>query len=252
MRQVVARPGSVGARSRKAYVEHADDEVLVNSGEFDGLAAAEGGRRIVESLEARRKGAPAVTYRLRDWLVSRQRYWGTPIPVIHCEECGIVPVPEEDLPVRLPDTVDYAGVGVNPLTRDEAFVNVKCPSWSGPARRETDTMDTFMDSSWYWFRYLSPDRADFPIDHDRVETWTPVQLYTGGAEHAVMHHLYGRMFTKMIRDIGLVVRTNPGSGFSTRARSWAPTASGCRSPGATSRTPTSWSRSTARTPSGCS
>jgi leucyl-tRNA synthetase len=142
-------------------------------------------------------------------LISRQRYWGTPIPVIHCERCGIVPVPEEDLPVLLPDTVDYAGVGVNPLTRDEAFLNVTCPSCDGPAKRETDTMDTFMDSAWYWYRYLSPDRADFPIDHDMVETWTPVQLYTGGAEHAVMHHLYGREFTKMIRDLGLVRQNEP-------------------------------------------
>jgi leucyl-tRNA synthetase len=212
IRQVVARPGtdpSPDASLAEAYVAHADDEVLVNSGEFSGLAADEGGRRIVAALEARGKGRPAVTYRLRDWLISRQRYWGTPIPVIHCPTHGIVPVPDEDLPVLLPDTVDYAGVGVNPLTRDEAFLNVPCPIDGEPAKRETDTMDTFMDSSWYWFRYLSPDRADFPIDNDRVETWTPVQLYTGGAEHAVMHHLYGRMFTKMVRDIGLIRQNEP-------------------------------------------
>ena len=209
VRQVVAAKGAEGAALSEAYVAHADDEALVNSGEFSGLPADEGGRRIVASLEARGKGKAAVTYRLRDWLVSRQRYWGTPIPVIHCPTHGIVPVPEEDLPVLLPDTVDYAGVGVNPLTRDEAFLNVACPIDGGPAKRETDTMDTFMDSSWYWFRYLSPDRADFPIDHDRVETWTPVQLYTGGAEHAVMHHLYGRMFTKMIRDLGMVRQNEP-------------------------------------------
>ncbi|HUG29888.1 MAG TPA: leucine--tRNA ligase [Candidatus Limnocylindria bacterium] len=209
VRQVVAPAGAEGEALSEAYVAHADDEALVNSGEFSGLPADEGGRRIVARLEEQGKGKPAVTYRLRDWLISRQRYWGTPIPVIHCDQCGIVPVPEEDLPVLLPDTVDYAGVGVNPLTRDEAFLNVKCPSCGGPARRETDTMDTFMDSSWYWYRYLSPDRADFPIDHDRVETWTPVQLYTGGAEHAVMHHLYGRMFTKMIRDLGMVRQNEP-------------------------------------------
>jgi leucyl-tRNA synthetase len=209
VRQVVARSGTEGDALSEAYVAHADDEVLVNSGEFSGLPADEGGRRIVAWLEERGKGATAVTYRLRDWLVSRQRYWGTPIPVIHCEQCGIVPVPEEDLPVLLPDTVDYGGVGVNPLTRDEAFLNVACPSCDGPAQRETDTMDTFMDSSWYWYRYLSPDRPDAPIDHDRVETWTPVQLYTGGAEHAVMHHLYGREFTKMIRDLGLVRQNEP-------------------------------------------
>jgi leucyl-tRNA synthetase len=210
VRQVVSAAGTeAGDAMSEAYVAHSDNEVLVNSGEFSGLAADEGGRRIVASLEAQGKGKPAVTYRLRDWLVSRQRYWGTPIPVIHCPTHGIVPVPEKHLPVLLPDTVDYAGVGVNPLTRDEAFLNVACPIDGEPAKRETDTMDTFMDSSWYWFRYLSPDRPDSPIDHDRVETWTPVQLYTGGAEHAVMHHLYGREFTKMVRDLGMIRQNEP-------------------------------------------
>ena len=144
IRRVVARHGEEDATLSEAYIAHADDEVLVNSGEFSGLSAPDGGRRIVASLEAKSEGKAAVTYRLRDWLVSRQRYWGTPIPVIHCPTHGIVPVPEEDLPVRLPDTVDYAGVGVNPLTRDEAFLNVACPIDGEPARRETDTMDTFM------------------------------------------------------------------------------------------------------------
>jgi leucyl-tRNA synthetase len=209
IRRVVARPGENDADVGAAYVAHADDEVLVNSGEYDGLPADEAGRRIVAWLEERGKGKAAVTYRLRDWLISRQRYWGTPIPVIHCDECGIVPVPEEDLPVLLPDTVDYAGVGVSPLTRDPAFLNVTCPNCDGPARRDTDTMDTFMDSSWYWYRYLSPDKTDGPIDPDMVEGWTPVELYTGGAEHAVMHHLYGREFTKMIRDLGLVDQNEP-------------------------------------------
>jgi leucyl-tRNA synthetase len=209
IRRVVARPGEEAADVGAAYVAHADDEVLVNSGEFSGLAADEGGRRIVAALEARGLGRAAVTYRLRDWLISRQRYWGTPIPVIHCELCGIVPVPETDLPVLLPDEVDYAGVGVNPLTRDEAFLNVACPSCAGPARRETDTMDTFMDSSWYWYRYLSPHKADGPIDPDMVEAWTPVEQYTGGAEHAVMHLLYAREFTKMLRDLGLIQQNEP-------------------------------------------
>jgi len=209
IRQVVARPGDEGRDLGEAYVAHSDDEVLVNSGEFSGLAADEGGRRIVAALAARGKGQAAVTYRLRDWLISRQRYWGTPIPVIHCDECGIVPVPEADLPVLLPDKVDYAGVGVNPLTRDESFLNVKCPACDGPARRETDTMDTFMDSSWYWYRYLSPHKLDGPLDPDMVETWTPVEQYTGGAEHAVMHLLYAREFTKMLRDLGLMQQNEP-------------------------------------------
>ena len=183
--------------------------VLVNSGPYTGLPADEGGKAILAELEARGKGKAAVTYRLRDWLISRQRYWGTPIPVIYCERDGIVPVPEEDLPVRLPDTVDYRGSGENPLTRDEAFLNVTCPMCGGPARRETDTMDTFIDSSWYWYRYLSPEKAGGPIDRALVDAWTPVDQYTGGAEHAVMHLLYAREWTKMMRDVGLVEQDEP-------------------------------------------
>jgi leucyl-tRNA synthetase len=209
IRRVVAAPGTEDDELGEAYIAHADDEILVNSGEFSGLPADEGGRRILAWLAEQGKGRQAVTYRLRDWLVSRQRYWGTPIPVIHCERCGIVPVPDEDLPVLLPDTVDYAGSGVSPLTRDEAFLNVSCPSCDGPARRDTDTMDTFMDSAWYWYRYLSHDRTDGPIDPDMVESWTPVEQYTGGAEHAVMHLLYAREFTKMLRDLGMVQQNEP-------------------------------------------
>jgi leucyl-tRNA synthetase len=209
IRRVVAAPGDEAAALDGAYIAHAAGETLVNSGDYSGLPADEGGRRIVADLAARGAGKAAVTYRLRDWLVSRQRYWGTPIPVIHCPTDGIVPVPDEDLPVLLPDTVDYAGSGVNPLTRDEAFLNVTCPRCGGPAKRETDTMDTFMDSSWYWYRYLSPDKPDAPLDADMVETWTPVDQYTGGAEHAVMHLLYAREFTKMMRDVGLVQQNEP-------------------------------------------
>ena len=207
--RVVARPGEETAELTEAYIAHNDDEVLVASGPYTGLPADEGGRRIVADLEARGLGKATVTYRLRDWLISRQRYWGTPIPVVHCERCGIVPVPEDQLPVLLPDTVDYAGSGVNPLTRDEAFLAVDCPTCGGSARRETDTMDTFIDSSWYWYRYLSPHAAESPIDPDLVESWTPVEQYTGGAEHAVMHLLYAREFTKMMRDIGLVQQNEP-------------------------------------------
>jgi len=209
IRRVVAPAGSEDEPLEDAYIAHTAGEVLVNSGEYSGLPADEGGRRIVADLEARGKGKAAVTYRLRDWLISRQRYWGTPIPVIHCDQCGIVPVPEEDLPVLLPDSVDYAGSGVSPLTRDDAFLNVPCPRCEGPARRETDTMDTFIDSSWYWYRYLSPQRQDGPVDPDMVETWTPVEQYTGGAEHAVMHLLYAREFTKMMRDLGLIDQNEP-------------------------------------------
>jgi leucyl-tRNA synthetase len=209
IRRVVAAPGTEVQPLEAAYVAHTADEVLVNSAEFSGLPADEGGRRIVARLAGERKAEPAVTYRLRDWLISRQRYWGTPIPVIHCPTCGIVGVPEEDLPVLLPERVDYAGSGVNPLTRDEAFLNVTCPRCGGPARRETDTMDTFIDSSWYWYRYLSPHKQDAPIDGDLMEGWTPVDQYTGGAEHAVMHLLYAREFTKMMRDVGLMQQDEP-------------------------------------------
>jgi leucyl-tRNA synthetase len=209
IRRVVAAPGAADEPVDSAFLAHSDDEVLVNSGEFDGLPANEGGRRIVASLAREGRGKTAVTYRLRDWLISRQRYWGTPIPVIHCERCGIVPVPEEDLPVLLPETVDYRGSGVNPLTHDQAFLNVACPSCDGPAQRETDTLDTFVDSSWYWYRYLSPHRDDAPLDPDMVETWTPVDQYTGGAEHAVMHLLYSREFAKMLNEVGLIDHREP-------------------------------------------
>ncbi len=207
--RVVARRGEEAADLDGAFIAHADDEVLVNSGDYTGLPAVEGGRRIVDDLARDGRAKPTVTYRLRDWLISRQRYWGTPIPVIHCERCGIVPVPDADLPVLLPEKVDYAGSGVNPLTRDEAFLDVTCPSCGGPARRETDTMDTFIDSSWYWYRYLSPHREDGPVDPDLAETWTPVDQYTGGAEHAVMHLLYAREFTKMMNEVGLVEQREP-------------------------------------------
>ncbi|HYL40978.1 MAG TPA: leucine--tRNA ligase, partial [Candidatus Binatus sp.] len=210
IRQVVANAGEpVETELETAYVGHSDDEVLINSRRFDGLPTDEAGRAIVASLTERGLGKPAVTYRLRDWLISRQRYWGTPIPIIYCERCGTVPVPEEDLPVRLPDTVDYGGVGVNPLTHDRSFVDVACPRCAGPARRETDTMDTFIDSAWYWYRYLSPEKGGGPIDVSLAERWTPVDQYTGGAEHAVMHLLYAREFTKMLRDVGVLAQDEP-------------------------------------------
>ncbi len=192
-----------------AFTEHTIDEVMVNSGDYTGDRAADAWHDIVNGLEKDGRGCQAVTYRLRDWLISRQRYWGTPIPVIHCEDCGPVGVPADQLPVLLPESVDYQGSGDNPLTRDEAFLAADCPRCGRPARRETDTMDTFMDSSWYWFRYLSPAATDAPVDVDKVREWTPVDQYTGGAEHAVMHLLYSRFFTKAMRDLGLVHEAEP-------------------------------------------
>jgi leucyl-tRNA synthetase len=209
IRRVVAAPGDEDRDLESAYLAHSAGERLVNSGSYTGLPADEGGAAIVGELEARGKGKAAVTYRLRDWLISRQRYWGTPIPAIHCPVDGIVPVPMDDLPVLLPDRVDYRGSGENPLNRDETFLNVTCPQCGGPARRETDTMDTFMDSSWYWYRYLSPDKEDGPVDRAMVDRWTPVDQYTGGAEHAVMHLLYSRFFTKAMRDVGLIGESEP-------------------------------------------
>ncbi len=210
IRQVILPEGAEPSDAlSEAYVEHSTGETMIHSGRFDGMKAADAWREIVEWLEKEGKGRFAVTYRQRDWLVSRQRYWGTPIPVVYCDDCGIVPVPEDQLPVLLPADVDYQGSGVNPLTRNEAFVNTTCPSCGGPAKRETDTMDTFVDSSWYWLRYLSPHRDDAPIDRSLVAKWTPVHQYTGGAEHAVMHLLYGRFFTKAMADLGLIDHREP-------------------------------------------
>ncbi len=209
IRRVVAAPGTEDAPLTEAFVAHTEAERLVNSGRFSGLPADEGGRAIVDWLAGQGKARPAVTYRLRDWLISRQRYWGTPIPIIYCDRDGIVPVPDEDLPVVLPEEVDYRGRGDNPLKRDPSFLNVACPRCGGPARRETDTMDTFIDSSWYWYRYLNPRKEDGPIDRALVDRWCPVDQYTGGAEHAVMHLLYARFFTKALADLGLVGEREP-------------------------------------------
>jgi leucyl-tRNA synthetase len=210
IRRVVAPPGTTADDALEdAYVAHAAGETLVNSGPFDGLPADEAGQGIVVELARDGRARSTVTYRLRDWLISRQRYWGTPIPVIYCERDGIVPVPDDQLPVRLPETVAYAGGGENPLARDEAFLRVDCPRCGEPARRETDTMDTFIDSSWYWYRYLSPQYVGGPVDPVMIDRWTPVDQYTCGAEHAVMHLLYSRFFTKAMADCGLIRDREP-------------------------------------------
>ncbi|MEO8228761.1 MAG: leucine--tRNA ligase [Chloroflexota bacterium] len=209
----VIRPGDAPSDRgplQEAYVSKAPMDVMVNSGPFDGLRPiTDGARTIVEALEKAGRGKAAVTYRIRDWLISRQRYWGTPIPVIYCETDGIVPVPEADLPVRLPENVDFHGSGESPLKTDREFLDATCPRCGRPARRETDTMDTFIDSSWYWFRYLSPEHTGGPVDRRLVDRWTPVDQYTGGAEHAVMHLLYSRFFTKALNDVGVVGHREP-------------------------------------------
>ena len=213
IRRVIAGPEVSDADAARpletAYIAHGDADRMVNSGAHSGKPAKQGFADIVAMLEKDGRGKASVNYRLRDWLMSRQRYWGTPIPVVYCDKDGIVPVPDDQLPVRLPETVDYAGSGNNPLNSDAAFLNTTCPRCGGPARRETDTMDTFIDSSWYWFRYLSPKDSSAPVDRSTEARWCPVDQYTGGAEHAVMHLLYSRFFTKAMADLGLVHEREP-------------------------------------------
>ena len=179
-----------------------DYGIMVNSGEFDGMTSEEGKIAVIEKLEKEGKGSLKTNYRLRDWLVSRQRYWGAPIPMIHCEHCGVVPVPEEDLPVRLPYNVDFAPDGVSPLAKCEEFMDVKCPVCGRPARRDPDTLDTFVCSSWYYLRYPDNKNADKAFDSEWINKMLPVDKYIGGAEHACMHLLYARFFTKALRDMG--------------------------------------------------
>jgi leucyl-tRNA synthetase len=182
---------------------------LVNSGPFDGLDAEEAVRKMTAHAEAKGFGKGTVTYRLKDWLISRQRYWGTPIPVVYCEKDGVVGVPDEDLPVVLPADAPFTGEGGNPLEKVPSFVQARCPRCGGPARRETDTMDTFVDSSWYFYRYLSPHKTDGPFDEAAVRYWFPIDLYVGGIEHAILHLIYSRFWTKVMRDLGLVPFDEP-------------------------------------------
>ena len=181
-----------------------ENEVLINSGEFSGLLADEGGRRIVEWLEERGGGRPAVSYRLRDWSFSRQRYWGCPIPIIYCDDCGLVPVPESELPVVLPEVTDYRPKGVPPLASNEEWLNVPCPRCGKSAKREADTMDTFVDSSWYFLRYVDPRNDQAPFDRRLVDYWCPVSQYIGGIDHATGHLLYSRFFVRVMREMGLL------------------------------------------------
>jgi leucyl-tRNA synthetase len=205
-RVVIAPPDWDGHPLEEAYLGEGS---MVNSGQFDGLPNEQGKAAIADHIESKKLGKRTVSYRIRDWLISRQRYWGTPIPMVHCAKCGVVPVPEEQLPVLLPEDAEFKPTGESPLAAHEGFVNVDCPSCGEPARRETDTMDTFMDSNWYFIRYLSPNYAEGPVDPARARAWLPVDQYTGGAEHAVMHLLYARFFWKAIRDLGVVEGDEP-------------------------------------------
>jgi leucyl-tRNA synthetase len=202
VRQVIIPEGS----DEHAYEGGAWTEpgVLIHSGRFDGLASGEAKAAITAAAEQEGWGQARTTFRLRDWLISRQRYWGCPIPVIHCESCGVVPVPAEQLPVELPRDVAFSGKGGSPLAQLESWVSVACPCCGKPARRETDTMDTFMCSSWYFLRYSDPHNTALPFGRETVDSWLPVDQYVGGIEHAILHLLYSRFFTKVLRDRGLL------------------------------------------------
>src|SRR5687768_303439 len=186
-----------------------DYGILVNSGDWSGKLSEDALTEMGAHAKQGGFGEPAVTYRIRDWGISRQRFWGAPVPIIYCEKCGTVPVPEKDLPVQLPDHADFTGSGESPLARVSEFVNTTCPRCGGPAKRETDTMDTFVDSSWYFFRYLDPRNESMPFDPALAKEWTPVDQYIGGDSHAVMHLIYTRFWNKFMRDIGLVSHDEP-------------------------------------------
>ena len=181
-----------------------DEGVLVNSARFDGMKNTDAMEAIADHMEKEGIGARAVHFRLRDWLISRQRYWGAPIPMVYCDKCGVVPVPEDKLPVLLPEGVEFRPTGESPLKSAKDFVKTKCPACGAPARREIDTMDTFVDSSWYYLRYISPHLKDRPFDAEDVNNWLPVDQYIGGVEHAILHLLYSRFITKVLYDMGCV------------------------------------------------
>lgn len=202
--EVISSPDENKDEQGDLVAPYSGDGLLVNSGEFDGLPKVEGVQQVTEWLKARGKADFAVNYKLRDWLLSRQRYWGCPIPIVYCDSCGEMPVPEDQLPVLLPDITDYAPKGKSPLAAAEQWINTTCPTCGGPATRDPDTMDTFVDSSWYYLRYVSPRRDDVAWDRRAVDYWLPVDQYIGGVEHAILHLMYSRFFTKVLFDLGLV------------------------------------------------
>ncbi len=198
--KVVIVPDDADNADMELSEAYTDPGVMVNSGRFDGNASERGKQAIIEYAEEEGFGKARIQYRLRDWLISRQRYWGAPIPVVHCPNCGAVPVPEDQLPVQLPETVEFSGKGLSPLAQLEDWVNVPCPTCGTPAKRETDTMDTFIDSSWYFLRYPDAQNETAAFDIETVNDWLPVDQYVGGIEHAILHLLYSRFFTKFLRD----------------------------------------------------
>jgi leucyl-tRNA synthetase len=216
IRRVVEPPEGEDAPADAAYVEHSEGERLINSEQFTGLPASEAIEKITAWLEGEGKGKATVNYRLRDWLVSRQRYWGAPIPIVYCDECGMVPVPEDQLPVLLPEVEEYAPKGKSPLAAAEDWVHTECPKCGGEARRETDTMDTFVDSSWYFIRYLDPRNDEQCWSPEVADYWMPVDQYIGGVEHAILHLMYARFFVKALHDMGLLEDREPFANLFTQ------------------------------------
>jgi leucyl-tRNA synthetase len=211
-----SEPPAAGETDEPILPFTAEDSLLINSGEFDGMSCRDAQKKMAALAEEKGFGKAAVTYRLKDWGVSRQRYWGTPIPMIYCEKDGIVPVPENQLPVLLPDKVDITLQGGSPLERVPEFVNTTCPKCGGPARRETDTMDTFVDSSWYFYRYADAHNDRAPFDRAIADYWFPIDQYIGGVEHAILHLIYSRFWTKFMRDIGLCANSEPAQRLFTQ------------------------------------
>jgi len=197
------REGEIDVQA-ESYVSSSPEDLMLNSGEFSGLPSPEGKQKIIDWLGTQGLGEAKVSYRLRDWLVSRQRYWGCPIPVVYCERCGVVPVAEEELPVLLPEVSDFLPKGRSPLATAEDWVATRCPVCGGEARRETDTLDTFVDSSWYFIRYCDPHNSEAPWSREIVDHWMPVDQYIGGIEHAILHLMYARFFTKALDDLGMI------------------------------------------------
>ncbi|MGI8714304.1 MAG: leucine--tRNA ligase [Solirubrobacteraceae bacterium] len=217
IRPVVAPAGTADPDvSEQAFTAHTDDERLINSGDFSGMDAVAGRDAIVAWLDREGVGHASVNFRLRDWLISRQRYWGCPIPIVYCERCGMVPVAESDLPVELPEVEDYQPRGRSPLAAAEDWVNTKCPDCGGATRRETDTMDTFVDSSWYFLRYCDARNKEAAWDPRVLNSWMPVDTYIGGIEHAILHLMYARFFVKALADMGLLEAQEPFSQLFTQ------------------------------------
>lgn len=206
--KAVINPPDFDLNTEKMSRAFVDDGVMINSGEFDGTQNRDGIKAVTKKLETLKAGEATINYKLRDWLVSRQRYWGTPIPIIYCDKCGTQAAPQDELPILLPENPDFS-VGGNPIASVESFVNCACPSCGGNARRETDTMDTFFDSSWYYFRFCDPHNTKRPFDKAIADSFMPVNQYIGGIEHAVLHLLYARFFTKFLRDCGLTSISEP-------------------------------------------